>query len=194
TRSGSVDPGILIHLLRQQGCSAEKLDEVLNRDSGLYGVSGISGNMREVLAAMAKGNPRAKLAFDVYVHRLRSGIGAMLATLGGLDALVFAAGVGENAALVRAAACDPFAFLGLKLDREKNARSPADQDVSTADSAVRVVIVRTQEDWAIAQECWSWRRANAPPGARWRPHGGVTPIPSPAGAKHESSPCRQRTG
>jgi len=57
-----------------------------------------------------------------------------------------------------------------------------------------VLIVRTQEDWAIAQECWSWRRANAPPGARWRPHGGVTPIPSPAGAKHESSPCRQRAG
>jgi len=166
TRSGSVDPGILIHLLRQQGCSAEKLNEVLNRDSGLYGVSGVSGNMREVLTAMAKGNPRAKLAFDVYVHRLRSGIGAMLATLGGLDALVFAAGVGENAALVRAAACEPFAFLGLKLDREKNARSPADQDVSTADSTVRVLIVRTQEDWAIAQECWSWRRANAPPGAR----------------------------
>ncbi|PYV07411.1 MAG: acetate kinase, partial [Acidobacteria bacterium] len=139
TRSGSVDPGILIHLLRQQGCSAEKLDEVLNRESGLYGVSGVSGNMREVLAAMAKGNPRAKLAFDVYVHRLRSG---------------------------SAAACESFAFLGLKLDREKNARSPADQEVSTADSAVRVLIVRTQEDWAIAQECWSWRRANAPPGAR----------------------------
>ena len=127
TRSGSVDPGILIHLLRQRGCSAEKLDQVLNRESGLYGVSGVSGDMREVLAAMAEGNPRAKLAFEIYVHRLRAGIGAMLATLGGLDALVFAAGVGENAALVRAAACESFAFLGLKLDREKNARSPADQ-------------------------------------------------------------------
>ena len=166
TRSGSVDPGILIHLLRQRGCSAEKLDQVLNRESGLYGVSGVSGDMREVLAAMAEGNPRAKLAFEIYVHRLRAGIGAMLATLGGLDALVFAAGVGENAALVRAAACESFAFLGLKLDREKNARSPADQEVSTADSAVRVLIVRTQEDWAIAQECWGWLRANAPSRAR----------------------------
>src|SRR6266571_1890311 len=166
TRSGSVDPGILIHLLRQRGCSAEKLDQVLNRESGLYGVSGVSGDMREVLAAMAEGNPRAKLAFDVYVHRLRAEIGAMLATLRGLDALGFAAGVGENAPLVRAAACESFAFLGLKLDREKNARSPADQEVSTADSAVRVLIVRTQEDWAIAQECWGWLRANAPLGAR----------------------------
>ena len=79
---------------------------------------------------------------------------------------MFAAGVGENAAWVRAAACESFAFLGLKLDREKNARSPADQEVSTADSAVRVLIVRTQEDWAIAQECWGWLRAYAPPGVR----------------------------
>src|SRR5204862_5197738 len=111
TRTGTIVPGILIHLLRQQGYSAEKLNQVLNRESGLYGVSGVSGDMREVLAAMAEGNPRAKLAFDVYVHRLRAEIGAMLATLGGLDALVFAAGVGENAALVRAAACESFAFL-----------------------------------------------------------------------------------
>ena len=166
TRSGSVDPGILIHLLRQEGSSAEKLNQVLNRESGLYGVSGVSGNMREVLGAMAEGNRRARLAFEIYVHRLRAEIGAMLATLGGLDALVFAAGVGENAVLVRAAACESFAFLGLKLDREKNARSPADQEVSTADSAVRVLIVRTQEDWAIAQECWGWLRAYAPPGVR----------------------------
>jgi acetate kinase len=78
----------------------------------------------------------------------------MLAALGRLDALVFAAGIGENAASVRAAACEPFGFLDLKLDTQKNAQSPADQDIATADSAVRVLVVHTQEDWMIAQECW----------------------------------------
>jgi acetate kinase len=154
TRSGSVDPGILIHLLRQDGCSAERLNQALNRESGLLGISGVTSDMREILAAMENGNARARLAFDVYVHRLRSEIGSMLAALGGLDALVFTAGVGENAARVREAACEPFGFLGLELDREKNARSPADQDISSADSAARVLIVHAREDWAIARACW----------------------------------------
>lgn len=154
SRSGSVDPGILIHLLQHQGYTAETLDNTLNKASGLQGISGISSDMRQVLSAMAVGNPRAKLAFDIYIHRLRCHIGAMLATLGGLDALVFAAGVGENAAIVRAAACETLGFLNLILDPQKNSQSPADQDIAAADSAVRVVIVHTQEDWAIAQECW----------------------------------------
>jgi acetate kinase len=110
--------------------------------------------MRQIMAAIAQGNSRAQLAFDIYVHRLRSGIGAMLASLGGLDALVFSAGVGENSAVVRTAACEAFGFLGLKLDPEKNTRSPEDLDIATADSTVRVLVIRTQEDWAIAQECW----------------------------------------
>jgi len=154
SRSGSVDPGILLYLLQQKGYSADQLDNTLNKASGLQGVSGISSDMRQVLHAMAEGNTRAKLAFDIYVHRLRSFIGAMLATLGGVDALVFAGGVGEHSAQVRASACEAFGFLGLKLDLEKNAQSPTDADISTADSAVRVVIVSTQEDWQIAQECW----------------------------------------
>jgi acetate kinase len=103
---------------------------------------------------MQEGNAQARLAFDMFVHRLRYYIGAMLATLGGLDALVFAGGIGENSADVRAAACASFAFLGLELDLQKNAQSPADQFISAADSAVPVLIVSTQEDWAIAQECW----------------------------------------
>jgi acetate kinase len=153
-RSGSVDPGILIHLLQHQGYSADQLDHTLNKASGLQGVSGISGDMRQILKAMKDGNQRAKLAFDVFVHRLRSCIGAMLATLGRLDALVFAGGIGENAAPVRVAACEALGFLDLKLDAQKNAESPTDQDVATAGSAVRVLVVHTQEDWMIAQECW----------------------------------------
>ncbi len=158
TRSGSLDPGILTYLIRQRQFSGEQLDEVLNQKSGLLGVSGISSDMREILAASKSGHQRAKLAFDVYVHRLRQGIGAMIAVLGGVDALVFTAGVGENSPDVRAAVCDNFAFLGLRLDQGKNAQAPmdnhADIDISALDAAVRVLVIRAQEDWMIARECW----------------------------------------
>jgi acetate kinase len=110
--------------------------------------------MRQIAAAMKDGHPRAKLAFEIFAHRLQAGIGAMIAVLGGIDALVFTAGIGENSSEMRAAACANFKFLGLKLDAAKNAKSSADQDISLSDSAVRVLIVRAQEDWAIARECW----------------------------------------
>jgi len=161
SRSGSVDPGILIHLLQHKGYSVEQLDKELNKASGLQGVSGVSSDMRQILQAISEGNPRAKLALDIYVHRLRGAIGAMLATLGGMDALIFTAGVGEHAASVRAAACETFGFLNLVLDPQKNAQSPADQDISTADSAVRMLVIQTQEDWMIAQECWRLKKNGA---------------------------------
>lgn len=153
TRSGSVDPSILIYLLRQ-GYDAEQLDEMLNKRSGLKGISGISGDMRQISQAIAQGNDRAKLAFEIYIHRLRSHIGSMLASLSGLDALVFTAGVGENHAETRKAACEAFEFLGLKLDPNKSQASPKDADIATSDSKIRVLVVQTQEDWAIAQSCW----------------------------------------
>lgn len=154
TRSGAVDPGILIYLLRQADYCADKLDQVLNRGSGLSGISGISNDMRQIRQAVSQGNSRAQLAIDIFVHRLRSYIGAMLASLGGLDALIFTAGVGENYPEIRSAACEAFAFLGLKLDPEKNMHTPVDIDIATADSAVRVLVIHTQEDWEIATECW----------------------------------------
>ena len=157
SRSGSIDPGILLYLLREKKYSVEQLNTTLNKASGLKGVAG-SGDMRQVLSDMHEGDIRAKLAFEVYAHRLRFYIGAMLASLGGLDALVFAGGVGENAAAVRTAACESFGFLGIELDEQKNAQSPADEDIAAPDSAVRVVIVHTQEDWAIAQDCWNLAR------------------------------------
>jgi acetate kinase len=152
TRSGTIDPGIIIHLVRHLGLSAEALDRVLNKESGLRGVSGVSGDMRAVMAAIDRGDARAQLAFDVYVHRLRAEIGAMLASLGGLDALVFTAGVGENSPQVRAQAVEAFAFMGVKLDAAKNAQSPPDADIAAPDSAVRVLVVHTQEEWEIARE------------------------------------------
>ena len=154
SRSGSIDPGILIHLLKQSDFTAEKLDDLLNRNSGLKGISGVSSDMRQLVQAIAQGNQRAQLALDIYIHRLRAGIGAMLASLGGLDALIFTAGVGENSPVVRAAACEAFGFMGLQLDGEKNQQSPVDRDIAAVDSAVRVLVIHTQEDWEIARECW----------------------------------------
>jgi len=154
TRSGSVDPGILIYLLRHRGYTADELDRVLNQQSGLSGVSGLSGDMREIQDAMAQGNKRAQLAFDVYVHRLCNGIGSMLASLGGMNALVFTGGVGENSVTLREKVATQFAFLDLKLDTAKNAASPVDQDITTADSKTRVLVIRAEEDWEIARECY----------------------------------------
>jgi acetate kinase len=117
--------------------------------------------MRDILVAINQGHPRARLAFDVYVHRLRSGIGAMVAVLGGIDALVFTAGAGENSPELRAAACEQLGFLGLKLDRKANAQPSLDQDIATGESQVRVLVIRAQEDWAIARECWKLARVLA---------------------------------
>jgi acetate kinase len=154
TRSGSVDPGILTYLMRSQNLSGETLDDLLNKKSGLLGISGISGDMRQIVSSMNQGNDRAKLAFDIFVHRLQASIGGMVAALGGLDALIFTAGIGENSAEVRQAACANFGFLGLQLDLTKNASPQSGQDISTTASAVRVLVVRAQEDWAIARETW----------------------------------------
>src|SRR5262249_17696381 len=153
TRSGSVDPGILTYLMRQGHLHGQEIDDALNQKSGLLGISGISGDMREILNAMKQGHSRAKLAFDIYVHRLKAGIGAMVAALGGIDALVFTAGVGENSPEVRAAACGNLEFLGLNLDTAANARLSPDADIATLDSRVRILAIRAQEDWAIAGEC-----------------------------------------
>jgi acetate kinase len=154
TRSGSVDPGILTYLMREKGTDGQRLDELLNNESGLLGISGVSGDMREILKAKESGNQRAKLAFDIFIHRLRSGIGSMVAVLGGLDALIFTAGIGENSEVVRQAACSCFGYLDLTLDPVRNNQSPVDQDIAARDSTVRVLVIHAQEDWAIARECW----------------------------------------
>ncbi len=156
TRSGSIDPAILLYLMREYSLSTDDLNTLLNKESGLKGVSGISADVRAILQGMKENNFRAQLAFDMYIHRLRSHIGAMFASLGGLDALIFTAGVGENAVLVREKACEGWEFLGLKLDKTKNESSPVDQDIATKDSSVRILVIHTEEDWAIAQQCWQF--------------------------------------
>ena len=118
SRSGSIDPAIPIYLMRH-GQTVQQIDDMLNQGSGLKGVSGLSADMREILEAAAKGHERARLALDLYVHRLRASIGGMVAVLGGLDVLVFTAGVGENAPSVRERACAGFEYLGLSLDKRQ---------------------------------------------------------------------------
>jgi acetate kinase len=154
SRSGDIDPSILLYLMQQKGYTATQLDDLLNRSSGLLGVSGISNDMRQILAAIADGNERAQLAYDIYIHRLRSLIGSMVATLGGIDVLVFTAGVGENVACVRSDVCSAFGFLGLGIDLERNSLQPVDCDIALPDSGVHVLVIHTREEWAIARECW----------------------------------------
>jgi len=153
TRSGSIDPGILIYLVRHLNYRADELDRVLNQESGLKGVSGISADMREILSAIESGDARARLAFDVYAHRVCREIGGMVAALGGLDVLLFTAGIGENCAPLRAAVCERLAFLGVKLDAGLNAPARMDSDIAETGSAVRVLVIHADEDWQVAREC-----------------------------------------
>jgi acetate kinase len=151
-RSGSVDPGMLLHLLTRENVPPADLDRALNQESGVLGVSGVSADMREVLASASAENVRARLARDMFVHRLVQTIGGMVAVLQGLDALVFTGGIGEHSAEIRAAACASFGFLGLRLDDRRNASEPVDVDVAAADSQVRVVVLAAREDLAILRE------------------------------------------
>ena len=153
TRGGSVDPGILIHLMRTENAGAKDLDNTLNRHSGLLGISGVSSDMRDVLDAAGKSNDRAKLAVDIFVHRLQAGIAAMAASLGGVDVIVFTAGIGENAAEIRRAACEKLVFMGVQIDEKQNASAKPDAEISTSQSRVRLLVIRAQEDWSIARAC-----------------------------------------
>ncbi len=151
TRSGTVDPGMLVYLLRHKGLDVSAVDKALNYESGLLGLSGVSSDMRQVLAALA-GNPDARLAIDVYVHRIRQTVGAMAATLGGIDALVFTAGVGEHAPEIRRRVCKNLDFLGLELDRSANETCKPDADIAVPASAGRILVIATNEDLTIMRE------------------------------------------
>jgi acetate kinase len=149
TRSGSVDPGMLLWLLEREAVSEREMAAALEHDSGLAGLAG-TGDAREVVDRAERGVPEARLALDVYVHRLRAGIAAMAAALAGLDALVFTGGVGENASAIRALACDGLGFLGVEVDRDRNAGVSGDRALGSDRSAVAVLVVTAREDLEIA--------------------------------------------
>jgi acetate kinase len=153
TRSGALDPGILLFLMRTNP-DIDKLENTLDRESGLQGLSGLPGDTRILLPEADKGNQRAKLAMDVFIHRLQAGIGQMMASLNGRpDAIVFTDAIGEDEPLVRLRACAPFKFIGVEVDSDKNATSPIDTDISIPNASVRILIVKSREDWQIAREC-----------------------------------------
>ena len=155
TRSGTVDPGMILWLAEHEGLAPAQIADVLEHRSGLLGLAG-TADMRAVLDGVHSGQPDAGLALDVYLHRLRAGIAAMAASLGGLDAIAFTGGVGERSPVVRALAADGLAFLGIALDPVANAGAAGgpgepDRDVSAADAAVRAFVIPAREDIEIAR-------------------------------------------
>jgi len=151
TRSGTVDPGMLVYLLRHKGLDVNELDQALNYQSGLLGLSGVSSDMRQVLSELPH-NPDAGLAVEVYVHRIRQTVGAMAATLGGIDALVLTAGVGEHAPEIRERVCEKLNYLGLELDRTANQTCKPDADIAMPASVARILVIATREDLTIMRE------------------------------------------
>ena len=149
-RCGSIDPQILIYLMQEYGLSTEEINQILNKESGLKGVSGVSNDLRNVVKAIADGNKQASLAYDIYLHRLKKAIAAMVASLNGLDVLVFTAGAGENSSTLREQTCRELSYLGLQLDKAKNEAKPADTNIASDNSQVQILVIHTQEDWAIA--------------------------------------------
>jgi acetate kinase len=151
TRSGSIDPGALLWLLERGGVNERELAETLEHRSGLLGLAG-TAEMPDVLARADAGEPDATIALDVYTHRLRASIAAMAAAIGGLEALAFTGGVGENSPRVRQRACQGLGFLGIALDEEANAASAPDVRVEQAGTAVSVLVIESREDLEIAAQ------------------------------------------
>ena len=158
TRSGDIDPAVLFHLARRDGMSIDDLDALLNKRSGMLGLAG-SSDLRDIRAAIESGDEHARLAYEVYVHRLRAYAGAYLAQLGGADVISFTAGVGENAPLVRSAALETLGFAGVEVDHERNLAPGRDiRIISTDASRVTVLVVPTDEELEIARQTLSVAR------------------------------------
>jgi acetate kinase len=152
TRSGDLDPSILLVLARREEMSPAELDAFLNKSSGMLGLAGVS-DMRDIEDRREAGDGPASLAFDVYIHRLRAYIGSYIAQLGGVDVISFTAGVGENSPLIRAAALETLGFLGVELDAAANEeRRKGIRTISTPDSSVTVLVVPTNEELEIARQ------------------------------------------
>ena len=153
TRSGDIDPGIIFHLERHSGMSTDEIDRLLNRESGLLGVSGVSNDLREVQAAAESGNAHAEIALQIYAYRVRKYIGAYLAVLGGADAVVFTGGVGENGDTMRARILTGLDGLGLVLDADRNqACVGQDGEISAEGSPIKLLVIPTNEELLIARD------------------------------------------
>lgn len=153
TRVGDVDPGALTFIMDKEHLDTKQLSNLINKKSGVLGISGISSDMRDIDAAIAEGNERAKLALDMYIYRIIKYIGAYTAVLNGVDIIVFTGGVGENQQPLRKAVCEHLSYLGVKIDDAVNASSRGEEKViSAADSKVKVVVIPTDEELMIARD------------------------------------------
>ncbi|WP_437222999.1 acetate/propionate family kinase [Planctomicrobium sp. SH661] len=155
TRCGTIDPSIILEMQLRHGMLAGEIETALNRQSGVLGVSQISGDLRQVQAAADQGNEQAQLAIEIYTYRIRQAIGSLAVTMGGVDALVFTAGVGEHAAGIRASACQGLECLGLMLAPDRNASSTPDAEISSSTSPGRILIIHTREDLTMFREVLS---------------------------------------
>jgi acetate kinase len=151
TRSGDIDAYIPLHIMKTQGLSVDQMNNMLNKQSGMFGLCGYSDN-RDVEAAIAKGEEKAIVANDVYIHTILRFIGSFIAVLGGVDAIIFTAGVGENAPALRKALCERLSYLGIELDEEANKKRGETVEISKAGSKVRVFVIPTNEELVIAQD------------------------------------------
>lgn len=153
TRSGDIDGGAVSFIEKKLGLDADGISNLLNKKSGVYGITGISSDMREIEAAEKAGNPKAILAQNMYNYRIKKYIGAYAAAMGGVDIIVFTAGVGENQTGMRAGACEGLEWMGVKLDKEKNEKVRGEEAVISApDSRVKVVVIPTDEELMIATD------------------------------------------
>ena len=152
TRVGDVDPGAITYLMTKHGLSAADIQRIINKESGMAGLTGISSDMREIEAAVNAGNERAKLGLDMYEQRITKYIGAYAAEMGGVDIIVFTGGVGENQCGLRADVCKPLAFMGVEIDAEANKARGEEAVISTPASKVKVVVVPTDEELMIARD------------------------------------------
>ena len=152
TRSGDIDPGAVTFIMEKEGLNTTGVSNLLNKKSGVLGVSGVSSDMRELEAAVAAGNPKAILAEKMYFYRIKKYIGAYAAALGGVDVILFTGGVGENQASCRAGVCEGLEFMGIKIDPERNKVRGEEAIISTDDSKVKVVVIPTDEELLIASD------------------------------------------
>lgn len=152
TRSGDIDPAIIPYLMRKEGLTSEEMADYLNKKSGVLGISGISSDFRDIEDAAAEGNERAQLALDVYVHKVRGYIGSYVASMGGVDAIVFTAGLGENSAMMRDKICNGLEYLGTRIDQERNNIRGVAREISVDISKVKIFTIPTNEELMIARD------------------------------------------
>lgn len=152
TRSGDIDPGALIYLQAHEALNVSELNALLNRRSGLQGISGVGGDMRDVEKGLLSGDARARLAFDMYEYRVRKYIGAYAAALNGVDAIAFTAGIGERSPMLRAQLAKNFTYLGAELDEERNDVRAEEREISADGSKVRLFVIPTDEERVIAED------------------------------------------